>query len=104
MEMELSEFNTSGYNIFSNDCRFNPIDIIVQVNQDLTCKRKNVKVDCNKFLLLEVEGTDTRNTYMDIGVIYGSLNSKPENDFKLFHLINTVCLNNKKLLLVGDFN
>jgi len=41
---------------------------------------------------------------MDIGVIYGSLNSKPENDFKLFHLINTVCLNNKKLLLVGDFN
>ena len=101
----LSEFNISGCNIFSNDLSCNSRGIIVYVSQDLACKLVNVNVNFSEFLLLQVTGVFAHNKSMLIGIIYRSPNSVTENDLKLFELINTICSDNKNnLLLVGDFN
>jgi len=100
----LSELNISGYDIYSNDLNSNNRGIIVYVSQDLSCKVLNVDIDFSEFLLIEIEGCSAYNK-TTIGVIYRSPSSKPENDLKLYQLINNLCVDNKhKLILVGDFN
>ena len=99
-----SEFSLSGYNIFSvnvgtNDHR----GIIVYVDRSLTVCQPEVGTNFKECLLLQIR--DSGKCILTIGAIYRSPNSKTDNNYQLFELLDS--LNRQKLgklLLVGDFN
>lgn len=102
-----TNLNLPGYSIFFNDAFEKCRGIVIYVEESLSVKLCDIKIDFEEYVAIEiVTGNSPRRT-LQICIIYRGPNSSPDNNQLLFELINQFVLKTKEddgLLFVGDFN
>ncbi|MFZ2537370.1 MAG: endonuclease/exonuclease/phosphatase family protein, partial [Oscillospiraceae bacterium] len=101
---ELAELNLNGYVLYSNKFDVNSRGVIIYVDSQLESKLISLDDSYKESVFIKVKANKT--SWTTIGCIYRSPNSNPENDNKLFELIDINSRNckNENLLITGDFN
>ena len=101
--VQLSELNIDGYDLFSNDLSDNNRGILTYVSKDVACKQIYAENTFQEYVWLEI--TVQNNFKLYIGTFYRSPSSSPDNDEILLGSITKLCSTFMgHVILLGDFN